>query len=209
MEFAAFEAISKEKQQRVINAVLGEFAKRGYKLASTNEIIHEANISKGLLFHYFHNKKQMFLYVYDYALAVVSEEMLDRLDFTDTDVLNRFKQMAILKMNIIKRYPQMYEFLLMANGDDVVELAEDLKARNIRYVEDFHDRILDGIDVQKFRKGLDTTKAISVAFWTMEHFTNRPQDNWELRVDSRVDYDNVMDELDSYLTFLRHIFYAE
>ncbi|QSO51294.1 TetR/AcrR family transcriptional regulator [Alicyclobacillus curvatus] len=209
LDFAAFEAISKDKQQRVINAALGEFSSKGYKMASTNEIIREAGISKGLLFHYFHSKKQMFLYIYDYALAVVSEEMSDKLDFTDTDILNRFRQMAILKIDIMKKYPQMYEFLLMANSESSEELADDLQTRNIKYVEDFHNRILNNIDVQKFRKNLDTNKAISVAFWTMEHFTNRPQDNWELRVNSTPHYDNVIQDLDSYFKFLRQVFYGE
>ena len=59
-------SLSEEKQQRILNAALKEFAQKGYKNASTNQIVKEADISKGLLFHYFKNKKQLFLFLYDY-----------------------------------------------------------------------------------------------------------------------------------------------
>ena len=45
--------LKKEKQDRMINAALKAFAVNGYKRASTDEIVKDAGISKGLLFHYF------------------------------------------------------------------------------------------------------------------------------------------------------------
>ena len=47
-----FYDLKKEKQDRMINAGLRIFALNGYHHASTDEIVKEAKISKGLLFHY-------------------------------------------------------------------------------------------------------------------------------------------------------------
>ena len=47
--------LKKEKQDRMINAALKVFALNGYRHASTDDIVREAAISKGLLFHYFEN----------------------------------------------------------------------------------------------------------------------------------------------------------
>ena len=44
--------LKKEKQDRMINAALKVFALNGYRHASTDDIVREAAISKGLLFHY-------------------------------------------------------------------------------------------------------------------------------------------------------------
>ena len=49
-----------------------EFAVR--LLDATNEIVKEADISKGLLFHYFKNKKGLFLYLYDYCIELYINE---------------------------------------------------------------------------------------------------------------------------------------
>ena len=46
-----------EKKQKIYQAALEEFVEHGYQNASTNRITQRAGISKGLLFHYFKNKK--------------------------------------------------------------------------------------------------------------------------------------------------------
>ena len=45
------------KRQRILDAAIREFAEHGYDKASTNSIVKEAGIAKGLLFHYFGSKK--------------------------------------------------------------------------------------------------------------------------------------------------------
>jgi TetR/AcrR family transcriptional regulator len=71
--FSKFLNLDKEKQDRIINAAIKEFAEKGYDRASTNEIVKEAGISNGLLFHYFQNKKQMFLFLFDYCYELVTD----------------------------------------------------------------------------------------------------------------------------------------
>ena len=44
-----FFELKKEKQDRMINAALKVFAMQGYKHASTDDIVKEAGVSKGLL----------------------------------------------------------------------------------------------------------------------------------------------------------------
>ena len=56
-----FQSLSQEKQQAVINAAMEVFGKNEYKRASTDLIAAKAGISKGLLFYYFRNKKELYL----------------------------------------------------------------------------------------------------------------------------------------------------
>ena len=56
--------LKKEKQDRMINAALKVFALNGYRHASTDDIVREAAISKGLLFHYFENKLGVYAFVW-------------------------------------------------------------------------------------------------------------------------------------------------
>ena len=41
-----------KKRQQVISAALEEFAQKGYRHTSTNEIVRKAHIAKRLLFHF-------------------------------------------------------------------------------------------------------------------------------------------------------------
>ena len=62
-----FYALSVEKQSQILNAAYKVFATNQYKKAPTSEIVAEAGISKSLLFHYFHNKRELYLFLWNYA----------------------------------------------------------------------------------------------------------------------------------------------
>ena len=49
-----------QRKDRILEAALIEFADKGYKKASTNTIVREAGVSKGLLFHYYKSKKDLY-----------------------------------------------------------------------------------------------------------------------------------------------------
>ena len=72
---AKFFDLKKEKQDRMINAALKCFALCGYKHASTDEMVKEAAISKGLLFHYFGSKQGVYLFVYDYSVRYINLDL--------------------------------------------------------------------------------------------------------------------------------------
>ena len=61
-------AKSKLSRRKIVDAALREFGQRGYEGASTNQICFTAGISKGLLYHYFKNKENLFLSVCDRCL---------------------------------------------------------------------------------------------------------------------------------------------
>ena len=60
-----FFSLSKEKQQAIINAGYRVFSQNSYKNSPMSEIAEAAGISKSLLFHYFHNKKELYMFLWD------------------------------------------------------------------------------------------------------------------------------------------------
>lgn len=72
-----FFALPEEKQRRIVNAAMEVFAKNEYKRASTDDIAARAGISKGLLFHYFGSKKELYFYLYRYVEQMVAEQVTD------------------------------------------------------------------------------------------------------------------------------------
>ena len=53
-----------EEQERIIKAAYIVFAHDNYKNASMSRIADAGGISKSLLFHYFQNKKELYLYLF-------------------------------------------------------------------------------------------------------------------------------------------------
>lgn len=72
-----FKELPEEKQQAVLNAAMEVFSKYDYKKASTDLIAAKAGVSKGLLFYYFHNKKELYLFVYEQAERIITDSIVD------------------------------------------------------------------------------------------------------------------------------------
>ena len=58
-----FFSLPEEKQQAILNAGYRVFSQNTYKNSPMSQIAEAAGISKSLLFHYFHNKKELYLYL--------------------------------------------------------------------------------------------------------------------------------------------------
>ena len=113
--------LKKDKQDRMINGALKIFAMQGYQHASTDEIVKEAGISKGLLFHYFGSKLGLYTFIYDYSVKFVGLELRASVDPFTTDLFALMKQLEHGKMQAMKAYPYMQQFLNRAVTEKATE----------------------------------------------------------------------------------------
>ena len=113
--------LKKEKQDRMINAALKIFGLYGYRFASTDEIVREAGISKGLLFHYFGSKLGVYSFVFDYSVRYMSMVIKASVNPKETDFFTLCKQLEIGKLQVLKNYPYMQLFLDKCNEETVNE----------------------------------------------------------------------------------------
>lgn len=118
--------LKKEKQDRMINAALKIFALKGYAHASTDDIVKEAGISKGLLFHYFTNKIGLYSFIYDYSARFLVLELTSSIDKNDNDYFSLHIQIKEAESNIMKGYPYMIAFLNSVKYEDVVEAMNEV-----------------------------------------------------------------------------------
>lgn len=59
--------LSKEKKKRVLEAVISQFANKGYSKASVTQIVNDAKIAKGSFYQYFIDKKSLYKYIVNLA----------------------------------------------------------------------------------------------------------------------------------------------
>lgn len=118
---AKFFDLKQEKQDRMVNAALKIFALNGYNHASTDDIVKEAGISKGLLFHYFDSKIGVYSFIYDYSVRFISLEISSAVDPSETSYFEVLRQMEAAKMQVLKSYPYMYMFLNSTRKENITE----------------------------------------------------------------------------------------
>ncbi len=125
--------LKKEKQDRIINAALKVFAGNGYVHASTDDIVKEAEISKGLLFHYFISKLGLYSFLYDYAAKYVTLEIRSSVTADRQDYFALRKLIAFADMQVMRNYPDMILFMENAAEEKNPEAADAIQASRTKY----------------------------------------------------------------------------
>ncbi|MDO4284984.1 MAG: helix-turn-helix domain-containing protein [Eubacteriales bacterium] len=113
--------LKKEKQDRMINAALKVFAENGYGHASTDEIVAEASISKGLLFHYFGSKLGLYAFLFDYSTRFAILELNSGVAKEECDFYSLQQQLAEAEVSICRQFPYLLLFLESAATERVEE----------------------------------------------------------------------------------------
>lgn len=160
-----FFELKKEKQDRMINAALKVFGMNGYRHAGTDEIVREAAVSKGLLFHYFENKIGAYTFSYDYSVRYLSMELKSNVDPNEKDMFTIIRQMELAHMTAMRGYPYMRQFIIRSFYEDVSEalLAIETKRNAIMDIYEAIGRQMDfsllppETDGEKLRNMLDIT----------------------------------------------------
>lgn len=207
--FSKFLSLDTEKQQRILNAAMKEFTQKGYDNASTNEIVKEAKIGKGMLFHYFNNKKDLFLFLYDHTLEVVMKEFYGKLDLNEKDILKRLRQVQSVKFCLISKYPDMFNFIRAVNLEVSSEVKGDLETRNNEYFTESYNILLTDIETSRFRENVDIDRAINSIIWTLEGFAAREREKRERLLSNKLNYDEFLAELDMYFQLFKNSFYKD
>ena len=146
--------LKKEKQDRMINAALTVFALQGYRHASTDDMVREAAISKGLLFHYFGSKLGVYQFVYDYSVKYMSLELRRAVDVEEKELFQVLKQTEYARMAAMRGYPYMQLFLNRSMTEDVSEALLAIEEKR-GALEEAYATIDSRIDYTRLPKGLD------------------------------------------------------
>lgn len=205
--FSKFLSLELERRNIIMNAALKEFASKGYDDASTNVIAKESGISKPLMFHYVNNKKDFFLFLYDYCLDILNSEYFDHIDLNEKDIFERLRQTCLLKIQVMQKYPWIFDFIRVAVFTDSEVVKDELvKRRKIVEASSF-ERFYGDIDTSRFRSELDMEKAKQLIFWAVGGYANQILEQLKSSDILEFDFEKIRTEFDSYLAELRKTYY--
>ena len=192
--------LKKEKQDRMINAALKVFALQGYRHASTDDIVKEAAISKGLLFHYFGSKLGVYDFIYDYSVRYMNLELKSNVDPKEKDMFVLLKQTEAARMHAMRGYPYMQQFLNRSMSEDVSEALLAIEGkRNV--LVDTYNTINEQMDFSTLPAGTDGEKLRKMLDFTIKGLmTERFQD-------ASFQPEMLYEEICSYLDMIKQLIY--
>ena len=204
-----FEKLNEVKQQRILEACIQEFAEKGYENASTNVIIKDAEISKGILFHYFGNKKSLFLYVVEHCLQFFISEYRKYPRQLSGDILDRILELGMIKLKITHANPKMSKLVLHAYMNTPKDIRTEIHSKYAKLSNDLLPSIFEDIDVSVFRNGVDPKKALEMVMLFLAALQEKYTKAYVGREQELLgDMEKIMEEYSEYVDILKYGMYA-
>lgn len=147
MQMKLFSELDSEKQQRIIDAALTEFAEYGYENGSTNRIVKNCGISKGSLFKYFENKEELYFYLIDTVSAQMAEEMRFDVSRLSRDLYERVIEYSVAEISWYVTNPVKGRFLIGVASETGSDIGRKIVERYGDKCTDIYEALLKGVDM--------------------------------------------------------------
>lgn len=189
--------LKQEKQDRMVNAALKIFATNGYLHASTDDIVKEAHISKGLLFHYFDSKIGVYSFIYDYAVRYISLELSTAIDPSETSFFEVIRQMEAAKMQVLRSYPYMFMFINSCKKETITEAILATESSKSTLEENINS-ILSKVDQTFLKSRIHAMEHMKMLSYTIEGIMEASlrdgSFNAEMNYEENIKYINIVEK---------------
>lgn len=198
-----FTGLPEEKQSKIIDGALASFSLNGYKKTSVSDIAVSAGISKAMVFHYFGTKKELYVYLIGYCTSLIMNQIQEKFDHSVTDFFDRIMMTASTKISAMEKHPSCLSFLSSIYFEQDPEVKQEIKAA-LATGEGFRSSLAyDGIDLHKFKEGVDPKLVMKLLQRYTEGHIN------ELPNHAAVDVEAINNEFHACIRLLRNNLYKE
>lgn len=189
-----FYALPQEKQDRILNAGFRVFSKNSYKKSPMLEIANEADISKSLLFFYFKNKKEFYLFLMKTAEELTMKYLVASGCYQETDIFEMMYKGLLAKAELMRKYPDMSNFALKAYYEDDEDIKDELQKIIGPYTKLKTNKTLPKLNPEDYKEGLDLELMYQDMYLASEGYVYRMQQEGVFNVDKMVsDYRRIID----------------
>lgn len=165
-----FYQLAPEKQRRIINAGFEVLAQNSYRKSPVGEIAAAAGISKSLLFHYFRNKKELYLFLWEYAADQTVRYLEEERCYEPTDLFEMMERGMRAKFRLMEEYPHMARFAVNAFYEKDADLYGALQESYARHFDRKASRALAALNPDDFVPGLDLGMMYREMYWASEGY---------------------------------------
>jgi AcrR family transcriptional regulator len=197
------------KRDTMLTVAMRKFAKNGYKKTTTDEIISEAEISKGLLFHYFGTKKDLYIFLFEYANTTIMQDFYAQIDMKERDIFERLRNMFLLKLKLTNKYPAIFDFVASAFYEKDSAVAAQINEYTHQLYSDVQKDMFKDIDLSLFKTNLDVQKAINIIIFTFRGYSETQASPEKHIEDYSKEHELYINDINEYISVLRAAFYKE
>jgi len=157
MPHQTFFNLPNDKQQRILDVCIKEFADKTYHKASISRIVKESKIAKGSFYQYFDDKQDVFKYILEYMGNLKMQYFADVLPhMQEMNFFDLLKKLYVSGVVFAKDQPELTKIGNFILKTDDEELKNELMSDNASRSDAFMVSIIQSaIDRGEIRADLD------------------------------------------------------
>jgi Transcriptional regulator len=198
-----FFALPQEKQDRILNAGYRVFSQNSYRKSPMNEIALEADISKSLLFFYFKNKKEFYLFLMKTAEEMTMKCLVASGCYQETDIFEMMYKALEAKTSLMHQYPDMSSFALKAYYEENEEVKYELQKIIAPYQKLSTNKTLPPLDPAMYKEGLDLRLMYQNMYLASEGYM------YQMQHTGKVDADKILKDYRELIDFWKQLFLVQ
>ena len=161
--------LPQERQDLIRNSAMVEFGAGSFKKTSADAIAKRAGVSKGLLFHYFKDKRELYLYLFQHAIDACMETFLASFQyFGERAFFLALEKGQEIKMDMVRRMPGLFRFVMRAYYERDSILTPKLRKKLDDVLAQSTDQFLSRMDLHKFKDGVDPKAVVRLLMLASE-----------------------------------------
>lgn len=133
-----------------------------------SEIADAAGISKSLLFHYFTNKKELYLFLLENCAEITVKELTQSGCYEQTELFESMYRGLQAKMRIMKQYPDIGAFVIKAFYEKDPSVCGETQTIISKYFAYKKHATLLNFNPEQFVPGIDIKAMYQDMYWASE-----------------------------------------
>ncbi len=202
--FERFEALPEDRRHAVLDAAAEVFGAEDYGRASTADIARRAGISKSLLFFYFRNKRELYLYVLMALTRRVAASVVDDRWYEIDDFFELMRYAATREVETLRIGPRVLGFFVCAFYSRGKEVSAALDTFMADAVPAMMRTYLPHVCWDRFRDDVDPMRVVRMLVWMADGYLHE-----RLRAGGELDMDAMLAEFLVWSELLKRATYRE
>lgn len=202
--FGRFEDLPEGRRRAVVDAAAEVFGGEDYARASTADIASRAGVSKSQLFFYFHNKRELYLYVLGALTRRVAETVVDERWYQIDDFFEIMRYAVTRKAALVRLSPRIMDFFVRAFYPGHRDVSGVLDAFMTDSVPIMVRTYLGHVRWERFREDVDPMRVVRMLVWCGDGYLHE-----RLRGGGGLDMEAMLSEFLVWLDWLKRATYRE
>lgn len=131
-----------QTKRRIIDSALNEFSEQGYGASSINTICAGKGISKGIIYHYFNSKDDLFLACVEECFCLLTEYLSKKMQVADGNIEKQLEEYFAVRLAFFTEYPVYQRIFCEAVVTPPTHLKAEIQERK-KIFDQLNIRILE------------------------------------------------------------------